>query len=162
MKRREFITLLGGAAASWPFVARAQQPALPVIGFLYGGSLKGAAYLLSALRQGLRENGYIDGGNVTIEFREAENRHDRLAALAEDLVRRQVDVIVAIGGGGLVAKAAKAATTTIPIVFTSNLDPVKSGGVLANRRLVPETAVTTCIEIVMARPQMTLASIVWH
>src|SRR5262249_7311812 len=126
MKRREFITLLGSAAA-WPLAARGQQAAMPVIGIVYGGSSEAYAYLLTAIRRGLRESGYIEGRNVAIEFRWAEYRYDRVQALAEDLVRRQVDVIIANGGGGYVAKIAKAATATIPIVFTTNLDPVKSG-----------------------------------
>jgi ABC-type uncharacterized transport system substrate-binding protein len=126
MNRRELITLLGSAAA-WPLAARAQQPTMPVIGFLYGGTSADAAYYLPAFRRGMREMGYIEGRNVAIEFRWAEDRYDRAAALAEDLVRRPLSLIVAIGGGGSVAKTAKAATTTIPIVFVANLDPVESG-----------------------------------
>jgi putative ABC transport system substrate-binding protein len=125
VKRREFIGLLGGAMV-WPLAVRAQQP-MPVIGFLYGGTSESAAEYLPAFRRGLRELGYIDGRTVAIEFRRAENRYDRLPMLAEELVRLNVHVIVAIGGGGLVAKAAKAATAAIPIVFTSNLDPVQAG-----------------------------------
>ncbi|HKD35426.1 MAG TPA: ABC transporter substrate-binding protein, partial [Pirellulales bacterium] len=126
MKRREFITLLGGVAAAWPVTARA-QPAMPVIGFLYGGTSDDAAYYLPAFRRGLREMGYIEGRNMAIEFRWAEDRYDRVSALAEDLVRLPMSLIIAIGGGGSVAKTAKAATTTIPIVFISSLDPVESG-----------------------------------
>jgi putative tryptophan/tyrosine transport system substrate-binding protein len=126
IRRREFITLLGGAAAAWPLTARAQQAGVPVIGFLYGGTSDDAAYYLPAFRRGLREMGYIEGRNMAIEFRWAEDRYDRVSALAEDLVRRPVSLIVAIGGGGSVAKMAKEATTTIPIVFISSLDPVES------------------------------------
>src|SRR5215831_3016572 len=127
MRRRAFITLLGSAAAAWPLAARAQQPAMPVIGILYGGSYDAYAYLLTAIRRGLRETGYIEGRNLAIEYRWAGGRYERVPALVEDLVRRHVDVIVASGGGGYVATTTKAATATIPIVFTTNLDPVKSG-----------------------------------
>jgi putative ABC transport system substrate-binding protein len=123
MKRRKFITLLGGAAA-WPLTARAQQPAMPAIGFLNTQSPDPIENLLRAFRQGLRDTGYVDGENVAIAYRFAENQPDRLPELAADLVRRRVAVIVT-GGGPPSAFAAKAATTTIPIVFTINEDPVK-------------------------------------
>ena len=103
MSRREFITLLGGAAA-WPFAARAQHLAMPTVGVLYGGTSDDFAYLLHSLRRGLREIGYIESRNVAIEYRWVENRYDRVQALAEELVQGQVDVIVAIGGGGYICK----------------------------------------------------------
>ena len=122
--RREFITLLGGAAATWPLAARAQQPAMPVIGFLNPTSLDSNVDHLRAFRQGLKDAGFIEGENVAIDYRWAENQIDRLPALAAELVRKQVAVIATIGTA---ASAAKAATTTIPIVSLIGADPAESG-----------------------------------
>jgi putative ABC transport system substrate-binding protein len=125
MKRREFLALLGGAAAGWPRAARAQQPAMPVIGYLSTLSEAQGSHMLAAFRRGLGEVGFVDGRNLTIEFRWAEGRFDRLPGMAAELVRRPVDLLLAQAPPA--ALSAKAATTTIPVVFVVGFDPVASG-----------------------------------
>src|SRR5215472_11525998 len=132
MRRREFITLVG-SAGTWPIAARAQQPAMPVVGFLRGGTSAGGANLLAAFRKGLSETGFVEGRNLAIEFRWGLDSPERRAEAAADMVRRKVDVIVA-PGFSVAALAAKALTATIPIVFTTSGDPVQLGLVASLNR----------------------------
>ena len=149
MRRRQFITLLGGAAA-WPIAAHAQQPMMPVVGFLSGGSPGAFAHFVAAFRRGLADTGYVEHRNVGVEYVWAEGQNNRLPAMANDLVRAGVSVICA--GGPPAALAAKGASTTIPIVFTSGEDPVKIGLVASfNRPGGNVTGVAALIEVLGAK-----------
>ena len=154
MRRREFTILLGGTVAMWPLAARAQQPAMPVIGFLRNTTPDESAYLLTALRKGLNEAGYVEGENLAIEYRWGGGHQDQLRSLADDLIRHNVNLI--IGGGDAAIIAARAATTTLPIVFVTGDDPVKlgyvvqlnqPGGTATGVTFLNDTAITKQLEL---------------
>jgi putative ABC transport system substrate-binding protein len=151
LRRREFITLLGGAAATWPLVARAQQRTMSVVGFLHAGSFSTTVEQMTGLRKGLAETGYLVGQNLAIEYRAAEGRYDRLQALVTDLLQQQVAVLVA-GGGNAPAQAAKAATANIPIVLVTGSDPIRAGLVASlNRPGGNVTGVSLLISVLMGK-----------
>jgi putative ABC transport system substrate-binding protein len=154
MKRRDFITLLGGAAATWPPGARAQQAGMPVIGFLNGASPEPYAPMVAAFRQGLKETGYVDGQNATIEYRWAEAQYDRVPAIAAELARHKVAVIVANTPG---VQVVKAAVTTIPIVFTTGADPIQIGLVASLARPGGNITGVTTLNVEIAPKRLELA-----
>jgi putative ABC transport system substrate-binding protein len=151
MRRRDFITLLGGSAITWPCAARAQQPTLPVVGFLGSGSPLSDAFRLAAVQQGLTESGYVEGRNVAYEYRWAEDHYERLPALAAELVGHGIAVLISIGGSTS-AVAAKSSTATIPVVFATGSDPIKLGLVTSlNRPGGNVTGVNFLTEVLVAK-----------